>query len=309
MLKKSLLFIICIFLLLSSSSCSKSNPLTNKNNSSLSKDVTTTQNNTDVPKNETSSINPSNDTTQNDDFEQIRQNTIELEASIKEKATLFEQLQMSLHELDRKDILEKNVGYSSVEFLNFAMKTFKDFLASEQAYAMTESDYCKLSEAIQVFPLKIGRVFTYCGSSLRFGDSGKTSFAFFQTMSEGKVKVAGLYDNEFKDILNVIQPVEDENLIVLLGRSRDRKPWYAFVEGFQTINDTADKIEILEDYKDDLWSVDSKTGTICLLHAPLAGTYINDVAHHKIEIEAGDAKLVLFFNTKSLRYSVKIPDK
>ncbi len=272
--KALLLIIICSFLILIICSCS---------------------NRTTVIKNENESVAAGG----------ISAETLALENTIKEKPTLYQQLQAAFHELDNQDISDRKSEFDSVEFLDFTMKLFKDFLSSEQAYATSESDYNKLSDLINVFPLEKGRIFTYCGTSLLFGDSGKTDFAYLQTKADGKINVSALYENSFKDILNVVQPGKDKNLIILTGRSRGGKPWKAFADGFYIKDGIAGKTSILEDYNDDFWCVDSGEGTIFLVHSLSAETYINKAPGKTLEVEAGEAKLTLSFDNKSLKYAVQ----
>lgn len=302
--KKVLLLTFCSSLLLLICSCSDKS-IKNENNAAFSDNMIVMENNNTVLKDQTSPTSYMDGIISNNDFIKIRQKTAELENSIKEMPTILEQLKLSFHKLDGKDAYGSYNNYDMVEFQNFTMSIFKDFLKSEESYSMPASDYYKLSEAINVFSLKNGTVFTYCGSSLLFGDSGKTSFAFFQTRIDDEIKVLLLYENVFRDVLDVIQHTEDENIIIIAGRSRNGKPWKAFVDGFYISNDTVSNIEILENYNDGFWCIDPIEDTIFLLDSSTAETYISKISDQSIEIAAGDVKINLSFNIKNLKYSVQ----
>ncbi len=286
MLKKIIIFLFIGISLLVSICCSCGNK-TNNNESypsnSVSRNIQNSAKNTE--------FNPT-------------KRTEDLEKAIEEKTDSFEQLKSAFYELDNHNPLIDN-EFDSISFLDFTLNIFKKFLETEQAYDMTEVKYNVLSTGIKVFPVKNGRIFTYGGTALLFGDSGRTTFAFLQTKQNNKIKISVLYDNVQKDILNIIQPSEDKNFIVIAGSDRNQQGSRAYMEGFYYENGMLTKKEILKNYNDDLWCVDSKDGTIFLVHAVLAQSVIKNINEKEIEVEAGNAKLILSFENKSNCYIIK----
>jgi hypothetical protein len=230
-----------------------------------------------------------------------------LEKTIKDKPSLFEQLKAAFHELDKLNSL--NTEIEGAEFSGFTFNMLKDFLSTEQAFNLSESEYNSLSSGIKIFNVKSGRIFTFGGSSALFGDSGRTDYAYLQTKVGHDIKLSTLYYDVPKGISNVVQPFEDKNLIIITGSDRHQQGWRAFVDGFHIENGIANKIEVLKDYDDGLWCVDSTNGTVFLSNSYVAGTNINEKPGDIIQVEAGHSKLILSYNSKLQRYVVEKASK
>lgn len=76
------------------------------------------------------------------------------------------------------------------------------------------------------------------------------------------------------------------------------------MKGFHIENGAVNEIKILDDYNDDFWCVDSNKDTVFLIHSISAGSYINKTPSSVIEVEAGAAKIILSFNSKSQKYYI-----
>ncbi len=240
--------------------------------------------------------------TSKSEFQPLKR-TDEIKKVIKAKSSLLEQLKSAFYELDNRNPLIDN-EFDSRGFLDFTMNIFKDFLETEISYNMSDMDYKEISSGIRVFPVNGGRIFTYTGTPIFFGDSGKSTNSYFQTTKNRKIVPSVLYNNVYRDISEVIQPANDKKLIVIIGSDWNQQGRRAFIDGFYNEEGILKRINILKEYKDMFWCIDAELGTVFHSDDPMTTTYINNTAGRKIEVEAGNEKIKLVFNEKETLYIV-----
>ena len=229
---------------------------------------------------------------------------------ILEKKTKKEQLSDALYELDHynpfiDEPLTDNL-LDDTSFLLFTMDLFETFLVTEESFMLTESDYRKISEKIKIFETENGRIYTYNTSALLYGNSGRTSFVYWQIKHDNEIKMFKLHYDERKDVTDVVQPSEDKNLVVLVGNDRNQQGWRAFIDGFYYHGGALNKINVLKEYQNDIWFVDTATNTIYIKDNFLACTYIKENSSNMIKIESGNEELELIYNNDSKTYEVNL---
>ncbi len=230
----------------------------------------------------------------------IVQKTDELKNYIGSKNNLYEQVKSSLDIID-----SKHSDYLIEDFSKFAINKLKDFLQTEQAFNMTEKGFMELSDKIHLLSFSSARIITYEGSMLLFGESGAPTYAFLQRKVNGNIQAELFYSDNHRYIEHAIQPFTDKNLIVLTGRDKNSMQYRAFIDAYSIETEKIKKVTIISDYDDGLWNINSNEGLISLANSFTAATYINKTPGETIEVEAGNAKIVLSMDNKIKKYVIE----
>jgi hypothetical protein len=194
-------------------------------------------------------------------------------------------------------------------FLNISMKKLFDFLHTAESYSMTEIEYKKVLSSLKVFTLAQGKIITYRGPAVSFGQSSDCMYTFYQVKLGTEIMVYKLFENSSGTISNACVASEsNESIILLIGGNYMGTPNIAFINGFKVSKSGVEKIPLLTDYKNDKWEVHT-TGEIVRVDKPLTGSWVENLSVTNAIVgsnaEDGD-KLELIFDKTSLKFVTKM---
>jgi hypothetical protein len=193
-------------------------------------------------------------------------------------------------------------------FLNISMKKLFDFLCMAESYNLTEAEYKKALPSLQVFTLTHGKIISYRGPAVSFGQSGDCMYAFYQVKLGTEIMVYKLFENSSGIISNACVANEsDESIVLSVGGNYMGTPNIAFINGFKVSKAGTEKIPLLDDYKNDKWELHA-TGEITRIDKPLTGTWVENLSVTNAIVDSNakdDDKLRLVFDKTNLKFIIK----
>lgn len=231
-----------------------------------------------------------------------------LKKKVENEGSQQKQLQILFDTLYR-DSSDQPLMSHRLDILAYTMTKLYSFLNTSEAYNMADEEYSDTFYGIQIFPLKAGRIVSYRGCPSIFGESSATMWAFYQTKSGDNIVTYKLYEESENSIeyAALLQSNNTYSIISVAGNVRVHPP-AAFVGGFKIYSDKIERIDILNEYKDDNWIINT-TGQVRCNSDEFLGCQINSFSDSLISIgqigENGSENLNLRYDSGESKYKIE----
>lgn len=231
-----------------------------------------------------------------------------LKGRVENEGSQQKQLQILFDALYR-DSPDQPLMSHRLDILAYTMNKLYNFLNTDEAYNMADEEYPDKFYGVHIFPLKEGRIVSYCGRPSIFGESSGTMWAFYQKKSGKDIVTYKLYEESENSLwYAALLPSNNSYSIISVAGNVRVHPSAAFVDGFKIYSDKIEYISILNEYKDDHWIINT-TGQVRCNSDEFLGCQINSFSDSLISIgqvgENGSDNLNLRYDSSESKYKIE----
>lgn len=186
--------------------------------------------------------------------------------------------------------------------LQEVMDEFRRFLSQSESLLLTPQEFREISEILQIFDVKDGRIFFYRGMPEVLGESGASGYAFLQVRSGGEPQVYVVFEAEPRQVWNVL--VKGAGGALLYGVETGH-PRQAFVDRIRWSDGHLEAEPALAPHDDGKWRIGAGSGLVSRTDRLLVETYVVEINENQAVIGSSDGeKLALAWNDETGQFEV-----